>query len=206
MEYFIDETTLAYPLARWDIKRLNPNMSLPKPSIAPAGYALVHRTPQPGFDRITQTVREGDPVLDGNTWVQTWVVESLTPEQVEANIETAKASLIDAATNKRWEVETGGMTLPGDVHVATGTEDQNRITSVIANAERAGVATVDFKAASGWVTLTLAELKGIADAIALHVQACFSAERAHHEAIDKLKTPEQINDYDVNSGWPNQSE
>ena len=81
---------------------------------------------------------------------------------------------LQAVSAKRWAVETGGAT------VGTTIDDQNRITSVIANAQLAGVASVDFKAQSGWVTLSLTQMQGIAAAIALHVQACFSAERAHH--------------------------
>ena len=42
---------------------------------------------------------------------------------------------------------------------------------------------------------------GIAAAIALHVQACFSAERAHHEAINAASDAE-LYDYDITTGWP----
>lgn len=117
-------------------------------------------------------------------------------------VASGKDRLMDAVTERRWGVETGGLDLPGGVRVATGTEDQNRITTVIANARMAGVEVVDFKAASGWVTLTLSEIEAVASTIALHVQACFSAERAHHEAIALLETPEQINAYDIDVGWP----
>lgn len=130
----------------------------------------------------------------------------LTPVPV-LTVESVK----DAITNKRWEAETGGIALPTGVRVATGIDDQNRITSVVANAERAGVAEVDFKAGSGWVRVTVAELQSIAAAIALHVQACFSAERAHHEAIDSLEATHAGNQealqqalqaYDIEQGWP----
>ena len=130
-----------------------------------------------------------------------WVLPSMTDVQ----------SLKAAVTQKRWEVETGGITLPTGVRVATGIDDQNRITSVIANARLAGLDSVSFKAASGWVTLTLAELEGVAAAIALHVQQCFSAERAHHEAIDALQQlhadddlalQQALETYDIEQGWP----
>lgn len=120
-------------------------------------------------------------------------------------------SLISTITNTRWQIETGGLTLPNGVHVATGIDDQNRITSVIANAELAGVEVVDFKAASGWVSITVAELKAVAAAIALHVQRCFTAERAHHEAIDALAAQHEddqaglqaaLQAYDTTQGWP----
>lgn len=139
----------------------------------------------------------------------------LTPQELEAHLTPAKVlsveSVKDAITAKRWQIETGGLTLPNGVHVATGIDDQNRITSVITNAELAGVEVVDFKAASGWVSVTVAELKAVAAAIALHVQRCFTAERAHHEAIDALEQlhaddtqalQQALETYDLEQGWP----
>lgn len=105
-------------------------------------------------------------------------------------------------TAKRWAVETGGLWLPGGVHILTGIEDQNRVTSVVANAHLAGVTEMDFKAASGWVTLTVEQIDGIAAAIALHVQAGYSNERAHHTAIAALETVEAAAEYDIGTGWP----
>lgn len=125
---------------------------------------------------------------------------SITAEQVK-----------EAITAKRWQIETGGLTLHTGVHVATGIDDQNRITSVITNAELAGVEVVDFKAASGWVSVTVAELKAVAAAIALHVQQCFTAERMHHEAIDAIAAQYEADSaglqaalqaYDTTQGWP----
>lgn len=121
------------------------------------------------------------------------------------------SELKEAVTAFRWAVETGGLTLPGGVQVATALDDQNRITTVVANARLAGLDSVKFKAASGWVTLSLAEVEAIAAAIAMHVQACFAAECAHHEAIDALANAHAhddealqtaLNAYDTSQGWP----
>lgn len=112
-------------------------------------------------------------------------------------LEEAKQQLRERVTALRWEHETGGITVAG-VRVLTGIEDQNRIATALIGAP----ATLDFKAESGWVTLTLADLQGIAAAITTHVQACFTAERAHHEAIDALLSLDAAGDYDVEAGWP----
>lgn len=141
---------------------------------------------------------------------QCWV---MTPKEIEAHVNPPQIitteSLKEEITALRWQKETGGLTLPSGVRVATGIDDQNRITSVIANAQIAGVEKVDFKAASGWVTVTVQELQAIAAAIAVHVQACFTAERVHHEAIDALAAKYKgealkaaLAAYDVQSGWP----
>lgn len=111
-----------------------------------------------------------------------------------------RKALKAAAAKRRWEVEEGGITLGGTT-VATTKADQNRITSVLVNAGAAGIESVDFKAASGWVTLTLEQLQAIANAVAQHVQQCFSAERAHCSTIDGLKGA-SLDTYDVNVGWP----
>lgn len=140
-------------------------------------------------------------------------LKELTSEEEESYLNPSyivtTESIKELITKKRWEVETGGITLPNGIRVATGIDDQNRITSVVANAERAGLEEVDFKSAEGWVKVTLAELQAIATAIALHVQACFSTERAHHEAIDVIARVEDEEDqkellknYDFSKDWP----
>lgn len=132
------------------------------------------------------------------------VVEPGPDGQPRATAAQRRTDLLAAATTKRWEVETGGVGLPNGIRVGTLKADQDRVTSVIANADLAGVTSVDFKAASGWVTLDMVSVRLIAKAIALHVQACFSAERAHHEAIAAL-ADEELDAYDLNTGWPAQA-
>lgn len=127
------------------------------------------------------------------------------PTEPELPLEELRAQVQQAATDKRWEVMTGGITLPGGIEVGTTIDDQNRITSVVANAALAGLTDadeVDFKATSGWVRITIAQIKAIAGAIGQFVQACYTAERAHHDAIALLETVQELREYDVNAGWP----
>lgn len=140
------------------------------------------------------------PVADAScrvVWRGGWLQEPLPVIDLAA----VKEKLRAAATAHRWARETGGMTL-GGVRVATALQDQNRLTSVLAGMQVAPVEGMDFKADSGWVYLTGAELQGIAAAITPYVQACFSAERAHHEAIDALADLSAALAYDVTEGWP----
>jgi hypothetical protein len=116
-------------------------------------------------------------------------------------VDERRAALKMKAANKRWQVEQGGITLPDGTEVETAIADQNRITSVLQNAPPAGIEAVDFKAASGWVSLTIEQLQDISNAISQHVQECFSVERAHCEAIDVLSDSD-LETYDVNTGWP----
>lgn len=153
--------------------------------------------------------RWGDEILtpdpERQVVVVTHEVVPMSEEEISAVVEAGKAELKEAATAKRWEVLTGGITLPNGVEIATGDADFNRIDMVVSNAALAGLtdeSVIDFKAASGWVTLTIGELKSIVVMMGAHMQACFSAERAHHEAIDQLATPAEVTTYDVNAGWP----
>ncbi|MCD0280454.1 DUF4376 domain-containing protein [Xanthomonas melonis] len=123
------------------------------------------------------------------------------PADVAETMDDLRRRMRAGATHARWQYETGGISV-GGVKVGTTTEDQNRISTVLAAADLGTVDRVDFKADSGWVTLSLAQIRGIAAAISAHVQACFSAERAHHEAIDALDSLESLQAYDVSAGWP----
>ena len=131
----------------------------------------------------------------------TWELRAL-PVEPEPTLEERRERLKDAATAHRWAVETGGITLAGGVQIKTAPEDQARIGQVIQGMEAQGYTDVPFKAASGWLTLTLADMKGVLMAIAAHVRACFEAERAHHEAIDALPDASAVESYDVLANWP----
>ena len=135
--------------------------------------------------------------------------QEITEEEALAKPPITAEELKEIITRYRWEVETGGITLPGGIKVATALDDQNRITTVVANARLAGLEQVKFKAASGWATLSLSEVESIAAAIALHVQACFAAECTHHDAIDaiaKIEDPAArqaaLDAYNEADGWP----
>ncbi len=131
-----------------------------------------------------------------------WIEAGNAPQgPAQPTAQEKREALKAAATAKRWACETGGITLPSGARVRTAIEDQNRIASVIATAQLAGVTEVDFKGEDGWLTLPISDVQQIAAAVGLHVQACFSAERAHHAAIDALDA-EDLDDYDVSTAWP----
>ena len=157
------------------------------------GLYLVREEP-PAYDPRTHTLAFDGVELVAGIYHARYTLAPLPVEQV-------RADLMDAATSKRWDVMTGGVTLPGGISVGTTTDDQNRVTSVIANAQLAGVESMDFKAQGGWVTLSLDQVRGIAAAVALHVHACYAAERAHHVAIAAASEAE-LYGYDINAGWP----
>lgn len=205
----INSNTLDYPLSAPEIIAGNPHISFPIPFELPDGHAFVLPSGSPEHDPDTQRVEELTPVQTEAGWRQAWVVIDLTEQELaQRATERAEAlvalrqSIKDAATAKRWEVESGGIVLPDGTHIKTEIDDQNRVSNAALNATRLGLEAVKFKRGDGsWADIPLAVLVAIADAIALHVQACFAAECAHHEAIDAL-ADEDLASYDVTSGWP----
>ena len=143
---------------------------------------------------------EGSPGWDAYL---EWRAAGFLPEPVGGTrtLDQWKEALISTASAARWECETGGIEIDG-VRVGTGLDDQNRLTGVLAAIQLGGLESVDFKAQNGWVKLSALQLQGIAQAISAHVQACFSAERAHHEAIALIDCVEEAETYDVSQDWP----
>lgn len=113
-----------------------------------------------------------------------------------------KASLLAEVAAKRWRVETGGI-LIGVTPISTDRESQAQLASAYTSLKGGLIADTPWKSADGSFTLvTLAEIEPVAQAVAAHVRACFTAEQAHSEAINLLDTQKKLNAYDVNAGWP----
>lgn len=139
-------------------------------------------------------VKDGDPELVNNKMVQKL-------KAVDANEFDVKQRLKEFVSNKRWQIETGGIVLNGSL-VLTGTADQNRISSVLALCSvDSTLTTLDFKGADGWMKITTDMLKGIASAIGKHVQWCFTKEMEYHTLID-TSTIEELKELDIiNDDW-----
>lgn len=87
-----------------------------------------------------------------------------------------KAELVAYAATARWRAETGGFEVSGQT-IDTGRESQNMIAGADALAQADPNEPVDYKAASGWVTLDAAAIHALALAVGRHVRACFRKER-----------------------------
>ena len=199
------KSTGEYPVTRQDLIRRNPNISLPAAwddaVLALLGVDYVTPVAKPEVT-ATQRLVEGAPALVGGKWMQTWTVQDMAQEEVDALLVTKKAALKTAATAKRKSVEAGGKTLPGGIILATSKDDQDRIASAILYLRDNPAATIDWKADSGWVQIGLLEIEQFKNLIGAFVQDCFSAEKAHHTAIDAITTLEAAGAYDIAAGWP----
>ena len=154
--------------------RTNPGSFMPE-EIADAGYATADPKPETGPNQVV-------------TWGGTeWVVRDKTPEELAAEHEEKRAQLISDLAALRYEVETGGITLPTGITVRTDRGTRASITEAV-NALEAGLLAdpIPWKLETGWVDLTRADLSAIAAAVAAHVQAGFAAERAVQGQIEAV--------------------
>lgn len=100
----------------------------------------------------------------------------LTPEEVAAlTAPPSKDALLAYSADIRWRQETSGIAINGAV-IDTGRESQAMINGAFALAKDDPAAVIQFKAATGFVSLDSATMVGIARAVGAYVQACFAKE------------------------------
>ena len=91
----------------------------------------------------------------------------------------------------RYSVESGGITING---IPVATDDRSKL--MLTGARNAAISdetfTTKWKTAGGFVELTAAQIIALSDAVASHVNACFTAEAAVAGNIAEYSTPEQI--------------
>lgn len=129
----------------------------------------------------------------------------VTYQNTQRPLNQLGVELKNRVSQLRKQKENEGLVVDGEV-VMTTVSDQNRITSVLVNAARAGIETIRFKKSDNtFATITVKQLEGIADVIATMVQGLFDAEEAHFAAIDQLVTDENFAGlvaYDTQANWP----
>lgn len=126
-------------------------------------------------------------------------------EEIPAQMKTPadlKAEKKAAVAKLRYEKETGGISASG-VLVKTDRESQAMLTGAWVRVQQEPTALIDWKADSGWVQIGKPTVESLAVAVGAHVQACFTAEKSHSEAIEALPdTVAAIEAYDITIGWP----
>jgi len=66
----------------YEIRSAHPNTSFATP-FSPEGYAVVFDAPQPTYDKYSETVQQGLPVLTSKGhWEQTWQIIQLEGDQL----------------------------------------------------------------------------------------------------------------------------
>ncbi|MBP0047646.1 DUF4376 domain-containing protein [Marinobacterium sp. AK62] len=94
-----------------------------------------------------------------------------------------RTDMLSALADYRYQVETGGITLPDGTEIKTERDDQAMTNSAYNSLKNGLVSSTEWKSGNGWITVTLTELEPVATAVARHVAAAFGAERDVAEQI-----------------------
>lgn len=130
-----------------------------------------------------------------------WPVVGGVPVAPTLAVEARRAARLQELAAYRYALETGGITV-GGADIDTDRPSQALVNGAYSYSLLNPSVLIDWKTASGaWVRIDAATIAGIASAVAAHVQACFSAERAHADALAALETAEAVDDYDLSTGW-----
>lgn len=133
-----------------------------------------------------------DPVRADDRYY--WNGDVSTPKSVEY-IKSLRAAEIAAS---RYRLEIGGVTLANGSKINTERDAQAMIASALLRVTRKPTELIDWKGGDGvWVKIDKATVEMIADVVGDHVQACFSAERARHDALTALDDFDALVSFDT---------
>ena len=139
-----------------------------------------------GWRKMRQvfSAKTGQVVMD-----EDWLPDAQSPEQI-------RDLAFEAIKDRRDQAITAGITVAG-VPIHTDEISQTRIMGAAVAAIMDADYSVQWKAADGtFVTLSAAQVIGIASAVRAHVQAAFDREAELRAAV-LAGDP-----YDIEVGWP----
>lgn len=119
------------------------------------------------------------------------------------SLEDRKAAKLAALAAKRWEVETGGVTVEGSV-IRTDAVSQAKLTGAVTLAQSdQTLNSIDWEAQPGvWVTLDPPTIVAMGVTVGRFVQACFSRAKVLSQAITAAADQAALDAIDINTGWP----
>lgn len=169
------------------------NASIPEEAEIP-GYPSVAVDEKPILS-VAQEAILGQPWNDHGAWRQSWIIQDRPLIEVLSDRKEVLAAL-------RYEKETSGITV-GGAPIRTDRTSQALINGAYSYSLLNTAVVIDWKTTSGvWIQIDAPTIAAIAGSVAAHVQACFSAEKAHAQALGGLTTAAEIAAYDLNTGWP----
>lgn len=160
----------------------------------------------PVIDNVPASAAATARCLPFTEWTITDTAVETVYETFEKSLDTVKAERKALASAQRYAVETGGITIGGST-IRTDRESQGLVNGAYSLARdmidgHVPAQPIDFKGANGWEQIEPEDMVAVGRAVALHVQACFSRERALHRQIDDAGDVEAVLAIDVMAGWP----
>lgn len=134
--------------------------------------------------------------------VVTRAVVPWSEEEIAAELNTLKAAKLAALAARRWQAETGGITL-ASMPIKTDEDTQRKITGAYVQAAKNPDMTVRWKMGAGvFMTLDAETIIAIGDAVTAHIQACFDREAEVSADILAAADIGALVAVDIESGWP----
>ena len=137
-----------------------------------------------------------------------WTLVDKDSGDLAADLAARKAAISAAITARRWEVETGGITLNGAA-IATDPTSQAKLSGALQLVQSDDTRIIDWKGVNGWIILDAADVTAIAVSVGGHVQACFTREKEMLAAVTAAETTAALALIDVQAGtidgaggWP----
>jgi hypothetical protein len=143
-----------------------------------SAWRTVNET-RPNIDAIRQVYSAAELEVsgDGAQVHLTWQVAELPAQMVKMRLKQYAASL-------RWRKQQEPLMLPNGVVIDATEASKAKIQQALTVLEKGWASSLDFKAVNGWVTVDLAGLTAVAQALVSREQAMFTAEKDVAAAID----------------------
>lgn len=161
----------------------------------PKRHVFAEQHPLPEFNLDTEMCffRDGSWVVESKAFYeQPSSLHEWDGEKWTITLDNARLLKIVELANARWEVEVGGLILPNGVEVKTDRESQALLTGAALAALQDPEYSLNWKGSNGWVTLTAADVLGIANAVRAHVQWCFDREKSLVDLVGSAESAEEV--------------
>lgn len=179
-----------------NFRAMNRNTSFPVPlradCIEPYGYQVLTEV-EPPTPSIFFRLEHGTPVQVEGVWTQVWINNPLP-------LADAQALLLSNLAAARYSAQVAPVVIDS-VSVAADHTSLTMLNSAIQYLNASTTDTVNFKAASGWTVLTLAQLQACVSAINAQAQKAFNNEYVHTQNIKALTDTQSVSTYDITTGW-----
>lgn len=156
-----------------------------------------------------RTVNEVRPAIDPTR--QTWAspeigvsndgsVVGITWQVADFPDVWLRMRLKEYAANLRWRKQQSPLTLPSGVVIDASEASKAKIQQALSVLEKGWAQSLDFKAVNGWITVDLANMTLVAQALVAREQAMFTSEKNIAAEIDagSITTNAQIDGW----AWP----
>lgn len=134
-----------------------------------------------GYDLLTQT-RTDLPELSFDESKKLITAKFTITDKLVATI---KQEFQDKLSEIRYNKEVGGV-LVGEIFQSSSRTKRLELSDKVRFMSDPANTTTMWKAESGWVEMTLEDLKSLQDAVSSHVDRCFKAEHECSKAINSL--------------------